>query len=67
MESVFARIERGTIIEASDGNEYKAQSLDRRGVVSGTLKALGDATYQTGDRVEYYTFPDGTGRIFCKM
>ena len=54
-------IERGEIAEVS-GNGYIVMSLDRDGI---TTPPLDEETYSVGDKVYYFYFRDGTGRIIC--
>lgn len=57
-------IERGEIAEVS-GNGYIVKSLDRDGITTPPLEALHEETYSVGDKVYYFYFRDGTGRIIC--
>ena len=73
-----ARIERGTQKKlVSDG--WIVASLDQKGIetqpmqpmeilkLTGTIEGLSKTVYQAGDRVYYFVFPDGTGRIIGKF
>ena len=53
MEREKGIIERGTILEAKDGG-YTVASLLEEGTTCGP-----------GERVYYFIFSDGTGRIIC--
>ena len=59
-----AEIERGIITEADDG-KYTVSSYDRPGVTAWEMEPIGEETYQTGDGVYFFLFPDGKGRILC--
>lgn len=66
-------IERGKITTITDGG-YSVSSLDRDGIVTPPLKAIqyGQSSgtlpnYKVGDRVYFFVFSDGTGRIIDKM
>lgn len=61
-----AFIERGVVLEASNG-KYKIKSLDRDGIETPPIGAADTRTYSAGDRVYFFLFPDGTGRILCPM
>lgn len=65
MEREKGIIERGTVLEAQDGG-YTVASLDRDGITTPPLKALEEgAVFNSGERVYYFIFSDGTGRIIC--
>lgn len=61
-----AMIERGVIIRAEDGR-YCIRSFCRDGVVTPMIGAMGDHTYQEGDRVYFFMFCDGNGLILAEM
>lgn len=61
-----AFIERG-IITAVEDDGYVIVSYDRKGIVLPPLKGYDDATYTVGDKVFYFVFHDGTGRIICGL
>ena len=65
MERERGVIERGQVAGAeTDG--YVIQSLDRDGIKTPPLKALEEGqSYSVGDKVYYFIFKDGTGRIIC--
>lgn len=55
-------IERGRITEVS-GTGYIVESLDRKGILSPPLQAIGDAVYAQGEMVLFVLFRDGMGKI----
>ena len=57
-------IERGRIAAAAGGG-YTVESLDRAGIVSPPIGAIGECAYSVGDTVLFVLFPDGTGKIIC--
>ena len=60
-------IERGKVIAVSDG-KYTVKSLEREGITTRPIQPLFDgATYDVGDKVTYFVFNDGTGRIICDL
>lgn len=61
-----AVIERGKILRA-DESGYTVASLDREGIESPPIGALGDTTYTVGDTVYFFLFRDGTGKIVSKL
>ena len=61
-----AAIERGVILSASQ-DLYTVKSLDRDGIESPPIGAADSTTYQQDDRVYFFLFPDGTGKILCAM
>ena len=61
-----ATIERGRIISAQAG-KYTVESYDRDGVTTPPITTTDDNSYNTGDRVFFFMFNDGTGRIIGKM
>lgn len=56
-----ALIERGEIASAENGL-YLVKSLDREGVTA-RLKSIDNTAYDAGNRVYFFLFDDGTGRI----
>jgi len=59
----MAQIERGWIAEASDGL-YRVASYGRDGLVTPWIMPLDpEAEYTAGDKVYFFLFNDGTGRI----
>ena len=61
-----AYLERGYITGTENGR-YIVQSLDREGIESPPIGTVKDENYQTGDRVYFFLFADGTGEILCRM
>lgn len=59
-------IERGIVKSVADG-QYTVASLDRDGITTPPLATLDESEYLAGDKVIYFIFPDGTGRILCKL
>lgn len=59
-----AMIERGIVRAAADGR-YTVESLDRPGVVTPPLGALG--THAAGGRVYFCLFDDGCGLVLAAM
>lgn len=64
MEQSRGAIERGMIRTVSEEG-YAIASLDRDGIETPPLKPLSGGVYRQGDRVYFFYFPDGTGRILC--
>lgn len=73
--SLGAIIERGKVKEKKEG-KYVIESTDRAGVITPPLDVtkhvlLKDEMYakpekfEVGDKVYFFMFPDGTGRIIC--
>lgn len=62
MEKAGGNIERGYIKAVSDDG-YLISSYDRRGIETPPLKAIGDKTYSVGDKVYFFYFNDGTGKV----
>ena len=62
MERIQAAIERGQIKTVSDEG-YVVTSLDREGIESQPITAINSNTYSEGDKVYFFVFPDGTGKI----
>lgn len=60
-----ATLERGTILTATDEG-YEIASLDRRGIETPPISAMHGETYAVGDKVIFFLFRDGTGRVVCK-
>lgn len=59
-------IERGVVKSGSNGR-YTVASLDREGIETLPIIVLKNETYTEGDRVYFFSFPDGTGAILCRM
>lgn len=60
-----ARLERG-VISRSTEDGYIVQSLDREGIVTPGIWPVDGTEYQAGDRVVFFLFRDGTGRVLCR-
>lgn len=59
-------IERGRITEAkADG--YIVESFERPGVKTPLIKGINHEEYSAGDRVFFFLFNDGDGRIIGKL
>lgn len=67
MEKQNGIIERGEIASTSaDG--YIVTSLDREGIETPPLKPVNrDETFEIGEKVYFFFFKDGTGRIICAV
>lgn len=61
-----ALIERGRLIWTDGNGKYTVESMDRPGIISLPMKTAG-GTYQTGDRVYFAVFGDGSGIILTNM
>lgn len=61
-----AFVERG-IVTAVEDDGYVVSSFDRKGITLPPLKGYDGATYSVGDKVFYFAFRDGTGRIICGL
>jgi len=61
-----ATVERGKIAEAVTGG-YRVENLDRPGLTSGVITGTDDTAYEAGDKVYFFLFRDGTGKIICKV
>lgn len=67
MDRTIGIIERG-LIAGRDEAGWRVASLDRDGIVTPPLKPLTDGdSFMDGERVYYFIFPDGTGRIICSF
>jgi len=61
------RIERGEIISVDDGR-YTIRSFERDGIVTPPLETLiPENIFSAGDKVCFFYFNDGTGRVICKL
>ena len=59
------RIERG-VVTAVNGDTYTVESYDRPGIIAEEIGSVDeDATYSEEDKVCFFFFPDGTGKIIC--
>lgn len=61
-----AAIERGRIASAADG-KYTIESTDRPGMTTPPIQSMNEEEYAAGEAVCFFLFPDGTGRIMCKI
>lgn len=61
-----AAIERGEVLNAQN-DTYTVKSLDRDGIESPPIGTADGTAYQAGDRVYFFLFPDGTGKILCAL
>ena len=66
MERIGGHIERGKILAASEEG-YRIASLDREGIETPPLEAADGKAYLEGDKVYFFYFPDGTGKILCGL
>lgn len=64
MERRRGIIERGEVVAASDGL-YTIKSLDREGITLPPMAVIDERAYSVGDRVYFFYFADGSGRIIC--
>lgn len=64
--SYGAKIERGIVTHA-DEDGYIVQSYDRSGLVTPKIKSIHQHQYDAGDRVYFFLFDDGCGRIIDLM
>ena len=60
-----AIIERGEVLTEESG-AYTVKSYDRDGVTTPPIKAIADS-FDVGDRVFFFLFRDGSGRILSLM
>ena len=60
-----AIIERGEVL-TEESAVYTVKSYDRDGVITPPIKAISDS-YDVGDRVFFFLFRDGSGRILGLM
>lgn len=71
MERERGVIERGKVIEVAESG-YRIASLDRDGIETPPIKPIESGqgitpVYAVGDKVYYFFFHDGTGRIICAI
>lgn len=64
--SYGAKIERGLVMHAVDG-KYIVQSYDRTGLTTPPIEAINQKQYNAGDRVYFFLFDDGGGKIIASM
>lgn len=69
MEREHGIIERGEILEINQSG-YVIKSLDRDGITTPPIKTIEDGqagivppVYAVGNKVYYFIFKDGTGRV----
>lgn len=62
----LAGIERGTVTKALE-KRYQVASMDRPGIVTPPILAIGRESYSAGDSVYFFLFPDGSGKILSKI
>lgn len=60
-----AEIERGIVIEEANG-KYRVSSYSRPGVISPEIEST-EENVHLGDKVYFFLFPDGDGKIIAKM
>ena len=65
-KQIGAAIERGEVLTSEQGL-YTVKSLDRDGIESPPIAAINSTVYQAGDRVYFFLFRDGTGKILCTL
>lgn len=61
-----ALIERGVITAEIDGG-YSVESFDRKGVITPPITGISQETYSAGDRVFFFLFNDGHGKILARL
>ncbi len=61
-----AAVERGEITGAESGG-YTVKSCDRDGIESPPITPIDNESYTKGDKVYFFLFPDGTGKILCRL
>lgn len=60
-------IERGKVLSVT-GEGCTIASLDRDGITTPPMLPVNETeTFSPGDKVYYFYFHDGTGRIICKL
>lgn len=64
--SYGAKIERGVIAQTVDG-KYTVQSFDRPGLVTPPIETINQQQHNAGDRVYFFLFDDGCGKIIASM
>lgn len=64
--SYGAKIERGYVTQATDG-KYIVQSYDRTGLTTPPIETINQQQYNAGDRVYFFLFDDGSGKIIASM
>lgn len=61
-----AFVERGKVT-AAEHNGYIVASSERPGVTTPPIKGINNENYSAGDRVFFFLFNDGDGRIIGKL
>ena len=61
-----AFIERGEVLNAEDG-KYTVKSFDRDGIITPPIPAINNVLPDVGNRVFFFLFNDGSGRIIGTM
>ena len=61
-----ALIERGKVTQAEQDG-YIVESYERPGVITPPIKGINNENYGAGDRVFFFLFNDGDGRIIGKL
>ena len=61
-----AMIERGIVADVTEDG-YTVASFDRDGLVTPPIAATDGTVYAQADLVYFCLFPDGTGRILCRI
>ena len=59
-------VERGQVTEAKEDG-YIVTSYERPGVITPPMKGINNEEYSAGDRVFFFLFNDGDGRIIGKL
>ena len=64
--SYGAKIERGVIVQEVNG-KYIVQSFDRHGLMTPPIETINAQQFNAGDRVYFFLFDDGSGKIIASM
>lgn len=67
MEKCGAAICRGVIAGGNGEAGYEIRSLTEDGIVAWGIKDTDSRTYEKGEKVYFFLFEDGDGRILAKM
>ena len=63
-----AVIERGVVVSVSDDDyTHIIKSFDRDGVITPPMKSIDGTIYDADDRVFFFMFNDGSGRIIGQI
>lgn len=66
-ERQIGTIERGIILSC-ENDGYTISSIDRNGITTPPMLSLDKTeSFSEGDKVYYFIFHDGTGRVICKL